>query len=128
MKKHRCFSPLAVALVFLAGHAALHAAERAAAVTGLKVTPVTLSRLDLSWDAVEGARGYNVYRSTSKGFVASDENWIASTTENSYCSRELAPATTYWYRAFALVDGKESNASAEAEPKTGQNYLMSLLV
>ncbi len=59
----------------LATAGALYSAEPVAGVTGLQVTPVTLSQLDLRWAPVEKAEGYNVYQSKSKEFVPSDDNW-----------------------------------------------------
>jgi len=114
MKKHRRFSPWVMAFVLLTSCPALDGAEPEAGVSGLKVAPVTLSRLDLRWDPVEHAERYNVYRGAAQGFVLDDDNWVASTTENFYSNRELTPRTTYWYRVRAIIDGAEGGPSAEA--------------
>jgi hypothetical protein len=107
MQTVRLLHPWLAVLAVLAAGPAPCGAEPAGAVTGLQVTPVTLSQLDLHWAPVEKAERYNVYQSTSKGFVPSDDNWVGSTSVNSYCSRDLVPATTYYFQVRSIVGGKE---------------------
>jgi hypothetical protein len=118
MKTHQRFRPSAAVLAVLAASCALRGAEPAAIVAGLRVTPVTLSRLDLHWDPVKDAERYNVYCGDSPGLVPCDANWIASTTDSFYSSRDLAPSTTYYYQVRAVVGGKESASSAQASGAT----------
>lgn len=98
-------------LVALAATAASWAGPPTAAVTGVKATPVTLSRVDLRWEPVPGAQRYHVYRGTGADFRAGDDTWIAATAEACCSNRELKPATTYWYRVAAVLDGKEGRPS-----------------
>lgn len=91
-------------------------------VCGLKVSTVTLSRLDINWDAVKDATGYNVYRSSSIGqvkyFSLSDDNLIASTTKTKLVDRELTPSKTYHYKVTALFGKKEGEPSEVASGTT----------
>jgi hypothetical protein len=91
-------------------------------VTGLTVTTVSNSQLNLSWDAVEDAHHYNVYRSTSSHADAPDLSsyeLIASPTTNTYSDTGLMPSTTYYYRVTAVDKaGNEGNPSNEASGTT----------
>lgn len=64
------------------------------APTGLTVTGTTDSSASLSWSAVSGAAGYNVYRNGTK---------VAASTSTGVTDTGLSPGTTYSY-AVAAVD------------------------
>jgi len=89
-----------------------------AQVTGLTVTTVSSSQLDLAWDANTEADldHYNVYRSTTSG---GPYDLIASPTTNSYSDTGLAADTTYYYTVTAVdTSGNEGLASDEASGTT----------
>ncbi len=62
--------------------------------TGLTVTPVSTTRLDLSWSAAAGATGYDVERN---GTVI-----VTGQTGTTYSDTGLTPATTYTYRVRSV--------------------------
>lgn len=64
--------------------------------------------VNLSWNAVTGATGYKVYRSTTSGGTFTE---FASPTTNSYTDSPLTNGTTYYYRVTAIVNGVESAPS-----------------
>ena len=82
-----------------------------AKVTGVTVTTVSCSQLDVSWAAnpESDLEHYNVYRSETSGF-----NLVASPTTNSYSDTELTASTTYYYRITAVDNsGNEGKPSDE---------------
>lgn len=62
---------------------------------GLTVTPVSSSQLDLDWDAVFGAGGYDIERD---GVVI-----VSDHPTNSYSDQGLDPSTEYCYRVRAVA-------------------------
>lgn len=62
--------------------------------TGFTVTPISNSRIDLSWNAVTGASGYDIERD---GVVIATD--VADTI---YSDTGLNPSTTYTYRARSV--------------------------
>ncbi len=72
----------------------------------VKAVPSTTTRIIVSWDAVNGADGYQVWRSTS---AAGTFTALGSYTETSKISMGLTTGATYYYkiRAYKLVDGKK---------------------
>ena len=89
-----------------------------AQVTGLTVTTVSSSQLDLAWTANSDADHYKVYRSTTLG---GPYDLIASTITNSYSDTGLAPSTTYYYTVSAVDSaGNEGTASDEASGTTSE--------
>jgi subtilisin len=97
-------------------------------VTGLTVTTISSSQLDLSWDASASSDldHYNVYRSTTPG---GSDSLIASSTENSYSDIGLSTSTTYYY-TVAAVDKAENigDRSEEASGTTSEATARSMLV
>ena len=90
------------------------------AATGLKTKVVSASKVNVSWNEVTGATGYEVYRSTSKeGTYA---RLGAVTTTNRDCPG-LTTGTTYYFkvRAYKEVDGVKVygpySAAVSAVPK-----------
>jgi glycosidase len=87
--------------------------EPPASPTGLTAAEGA-GQVDLTWNAVGGAAGYNVYRSplSGGGFVKVNDAPLAGTA---YTDTGLRNAVT-WYYVVTAVDtaGNESQASAEA--------------
>ena len=67
------------------------------------------AKVTLTWDAVPGAPGYNVYRSTTGVFRGPA---IGSTTETSFTSTGLVNDTTYFYTVAARNMGGEGPRAA----------------
>lgn len=78
------------------------------APTGLNVTQVTVSRIDLSWTAVGGATGYNVYRATSLGGPYTLRGTVAATT---FSDSGLSGGTAFFYKVRAFTNACESTDS-----------------
>ncbi|HGG0415884.1 chitinase [Clostridium botulinum] len=76
--------------------------------SGLTVTNVTASEVNLSWISVSGASGYKIFRAS-----LNDSNYtqIATVTTNSYKNTGLVPATKYWYYVQAYNSYGTSSGS-----------------
>ena len=74
------------------------------APTNLVATAESSSSISLTWDAVDGATSYNVYR---------DSRYVGNTTETYYTDNGLTPVTNYCYTVTALKDADESVFSEE---------------
>jgi thermitase len=95
-----------------------------AQVTGLAVTTVSSSQLNLSWKANTelDLKNYRVYRSGTSG---GSYTLIASPTVNSYSNTGLAAATPYYYVVSAVdTSGNEGLKSAKASGTTSQTNKM----
>lgn len=90
------------------------------APVGVAVVASSGSQISLSWTAVTGATGYNVYRSTSAGVQALAGNKVTATPlgASPFSDTGLAAATHYYYRVTALNASGESAASAEVTVST----------
>jgi thermitase len=91
-----------------------------AQVSGLTVTTVSSSQLNLSWAAntEPDLKNYRVYRSTVSG---GPYTLIAAPAVNSYSDTGLAAATTYYYVVSAVdISGNEGPKSAEAFGTTSE--------
>jgi len=87
-------------------------------VTGVMVTTVSSSQLDVSWTAESDLEHYNVYRSTTSG---GPYDLVASPTTSSYSDIGLTASTTYYYVVSAVDKaGNEGSASDEAEGTTSE--------
>ncbi|MGW6399603.1 chitinase [Streptomyces sp. NPDC055134] len=76
---------------------------------GLAAGTATSSSVDLSWNSVSGATGYNVYRDGSK---------VASVSGASATVTGLAAATSYSFQVSATNSAGESAKSAAVTAKT----------
>ena len=70
-------------------------------LTGLKVTKYYDDSLKITWDEVNGATSYQVYRSTAKD---DEEEYkrIASVTTNSYIDSNVSSNKTYYYKVCGV--------------------------
>ncbi|MEC7219202.1 MAG: LamG-like jellyroll fold domain-containing protein, partial [SAR324 cluster bacterium] len=66
----------------------------------------------LTWDAVSGASGYKVYRSTSPG-VTTSSTLLGSLATTTLTEPSLTGGTTYYYRVLSVKGGQESALSVE---------------
>ena len=77
-----------------------------AQVTGLVITTVSSSQLNLAWTKVSASdfNHYNIYRGTSPNFAVSlgITPPTGTSTPNSYSSTGLNPSTTYYYKVAAV--------------------------
>ncbi len=97
------------------------AAATLPAPAGLTATPgctllVIGPKVDLSWDAVGGATGYEVQRSAGAGFSLLTTLTGSSTT---YADTSVLGLSTYTYRVRALQGAWSSTVSAGASATTG---------
>jgi fibronectin type 3 domain-containing protein len=81
--------------------------------TGLTATPGEQQVL-LTWQPVQGASGYNVYRSTTSGGTYTKITTSAPSAANAYVDGGRTNGTTYYYYVKAIVGGAEGAASALA--------------
>ncbi|WP_107309274.1 chitinase [Streptomyces sp. TP-A0356] len=80
-----------------------------AAPAGVSVSSTTSSSVSLSWNAVSGATGYNVYRSGTN---------VATTTGTSATVTGLSPSTSYSFQVTATNAAGESAKSAAVTATT----------
>jgi chitodextrinase len=88
---------------------------------GLNATATSSSQINLSWTASSSscAVTYDVFRSTTSGFVPSTKDQIASSvTGASFSDTGLAPSTTYFYLVEATNAGGASGPSNQASATT----------
>lgn len=76
----------------------------------LEVTSVDDSKINLSWDSVEGATSYILKRSITPG---GPYEMITTTSAITYTDRDVINGTTYYYVVSAVIDGTESQNSNE---------------
>lgn len=84
----------------------------AASASGITVT--------LSWTAVSGATGYNLYWSKTSGVTTVTGNKI-SVTASPYIHASLSETTAYYYVITAVNVNGESAASAQVSATTGDS-------
>ena len=83
-------------------NATLHCAKSAPAAPVVKISNSSASgKPMLTWNAVEGATSYRIYRSTAKG---SGYSLLGTTTATSYTNTGAKAGTTYYYRVKACND------------------------
>ena len=83
-------------------NATLHCAKSAPTAPVVKIGNSAASgKPMLTWNAVEGATSYRIYRSTAKG---SGYSLLGTTTATSYTNTGAKAGTTYYYRVKACND------------------------
>ena len=100
----------------------MNAIPKVAKPAGVKATSESAVSVKVSWNAVTGATGYQVWRSTSadSGFVA-----VGSVTDTSRVCAGLTTGKTYYFkvRAYKEVSGRKHygdySAVVNAVPKLG---------
>jgi len=92
--------------VFSARSKAAYVTTATAKVTGLKVRKRTCSSLALSWNAVSGATGYQIYRATSKTGTYTLVKTVKGTSAN---VTGLTADTIYYFKikAYVTIDGTD---------------------
>jgi fibronectin type 3 domain-containing protein len=74
----------------------------------VSASPVSSSSIQITWNTVDGASYYKVYRSTSDG----DYTFINDSSTASYTDTSLSSNTRYYYKVSAYGSGGESALSA----------------
>ncbi|WCB95824.1 virion structural protein [Baekduia alba] len=93
--------------------------------TNVNATAVGPDAASVSWAAVAGATGYNVYRTTytrEGGYPLGQRANMVAASGTSFTDDGLSSGKTYHYVVTAIVGGKQSAPSAEAfatTPLTG---------
>lgn len=89
-----------------------------AATTGLTATAVSSYQINLTWNAVSGATGYKIEKSTRSDFR--DTNYaMALVTGTSYSDPTVTPSSVWYYRVRAVgPNGDSSWATATATAQT----------
>ncbi|PSQ94290.1 MAG: fibronectin type III domain-containing protein [Bacteroidetes bacterium QH_2_63_10] len=86
-----------------------------AAPSGLEGTSLD-GAVELTWEAVEEAEEYDVYRDTESGVDASGEPLVEGRSETGYTDDSAENGTTYYYVVTAVgAEGNESDPSGEVE-------------
>ncbi len=115
-----CMVMLSAAWVFAASYAA------DIRVDGVKAASYNYSKIRVSWDAVEGADGYIVYRASSENGTYRKSYTTDNPEKNWYINTNRKSGQVWWYkvRAYKLADGKKvfskysKPVSAYARPGT----------
>lgn len=82
---------------------------------GVSATSESVNSIIVSWGAVSGASGYNIYRS---GALTEVFNKIGSSTSTVYADTKLSAGTTYYYRVSAYTRNGEGSQSYHASATT----------
>ncbi|TDQ34584.1 FIMAH domain-containing protein [Aureibacillus halotolerans] len=86
------------------------------APAGLQTTEVNSLSIALSWEAVDEAVSYTVYRSTEN---SSNAEAIGYSSDATYVDNTVDPSTTYSYYVTAVGTGGQSTASSTTNATTG---------
>ncbi|MEH7074528.1 S8 family serine peptidase [Neobacillus drentensis] len=78
--------------------------------TSVKADKASSTSINVSWDKVSGASGYEVYRATSK---SGSYTKVTTTSSSSYTNTKLTKGKTYYYkvRAYRTVNGAKVYSS-----------------
>jgi len=87
--------------------------------TGLKATAQSKTEIQLSWDPVLGADGYNIEQSTNTNFSSPTKY---TTTSDKYKVSELSAGTRYYFRVRAYDKDDESRLSEYSSTNTETWY------
>jgi hypothetical protein len=82
----------------------------------LTATPITDSRIDLKWDAVEGAGGYKVEQSADG--IVYDPIGTTPAAQTSFSVTGLSPGTVYYYRVRAFTAAAGDSPFANSSTTT----------
>jgi len=98
-----CMVILSAAWVFAASSAA------EIRVDGVKAASYSYSKIRVSWDAVEDADGYIVYRASSENGTYRKSYTTDNPKKNWYINTNRKSGQVWWYkvRAYKLADGKK---------------------
>ncbi|OIK08740.1 hypothetical protein BIV60_25550 [Bacillus sp. MUM 116] len=79
-------------------------AKNTAVPGGVKATSAGYSKVKVTWGAVSGAQGYQIFRATTKTGTYS---YLATTSSSSYTNSGLVTNRAYYYkvRAYRVVNG-----------------------
>ena len=77
-------------------------------VTGVSLKVISSSEINLSWNAVRGAKLYTIYRATSENGTYAK---VGSAMTKSFKNTSLQPSTSYWYKITVVTSVGESNFS-----------------
>ncbi len=91
--------------------------ESLAVPAGLEASETLHDAIALTWTAVDGADGYNVYRSDALDGIYQQVNQSAL-TDAGYADSDLTAETTYYYKVTALFGSNESEQSSALTVKT----------
>lgn len=83
---------------------------------GLKVSKEEYNSIKLTWEKVNGATTYEIYRSTKK---SSGYKKIGTSRTNSYTSKNLKTNKTYYYKIKVKNNASSSTYSSVVKGKTG---------
>jgi len=86
------------------------------APTGLTFISVSLTEIFVDWDDNKepDISHYEIYRSTTSGFIPNEETFIARITTSCYSDKNLQLNTLYYYRVVAVdTSGNRSEPSVE---------------
>ncbi|TWH59713.1 putative cell wall-binding protein [Desulfitobacterium sp. LBE] len=81
-----------------------------AAPANVKATAASPSQINLTWEPVNSATEYHIYRANQLGGTYT---YIGTSRSTSYSSTGLTPQTVYYYRVQALNNAGASDYSAE---------------
>lgn len=86
-------------------------------VSKLRKTGTTKNSVKLSWTKVSGAKGYEIYRATSKNGTYKK---VVTTSKTSYQDKKLSSKKTYYYkvRAYKTSGGNTIDGKLTAAVKT----------
>lgn len=89
--------------------------------SGLSAAAASSSQINLSWTAIGGATGYDIYRSSSSGGTFArlgGEPTVSLGSTTSYSDTGLSAGTSYYYKITALNASGESAASSQVSAAT----------
>ncbi|MCU7378897.1 fibronectin type III domain-containing protein [Clostridiales Family XIII bacterium ASD5510] len=100
----------------LGATAPVYAASKVGQVKGLKVVASSYNSVKISWKKVKGAKGYQIYRATSKN---GRYKKIKTTKARTYKNHKLKTGTRYYYKVRAYRGPKKGKFSTKksAVPK-----------
>lgn len=89
--------------------------------SGFAAAASSTTAIALSWTAIDGATGYDIYRSSTSGGTFSrlgSEPTVSSGATVTYSDTGLTASTAYYYKISAINDAGESAATSEVTATT----------